>query len=281
MEETIHIIVSIAILIIIIILAYLYGKNKPQKRMIDPIRSQEIITKKTFNKYKQDVLDFLIPYVKPLAIKEKQLIHKDDYGDYVFDDWLNEQDRFIKNKMHFLMLKIANEAKHEFDTNISLVKYQENYRKDIHGYIDEEILENIKTIINKLVDEYRKRMIEENSSFEYNLDDPYLFEKSVEENFELFGWEAQGTPKSGDQGADVIAELNGYKVIVQCKLYSKPVGNKAVQEVISANQFFHGNLALVVSNASFTKSAKQLADSTDVILLHYSLLSDFLTKLDV
>ena len=235
----------------------------------------------TLYPYKQEILDFLKPYVKPLAIKEKQLIHKDDYGDYVFDDWLNEKDKFIKKKMNFLIYKIAHEAKHEFDTNISLVQYQDSYRKDIHGYIDEEILKSVKTIISKLINEHNDRINEEGSSFEYNLDDPYLFEKSVEENFELFGWEAQGTPKSGDQGADVIAELNGYKVVVQCKLYSKPVGNKAVQEVISANKFFHGHLGMVVSNASFTKSAKQLADSTDIILLHYSLLSDFLSELDI
>lgn len=79
---------------------------------------------------------------------------------------------------------------------------------------------------------------------------------------------------SGDQGADVIAQRNGTKVVVQCKMYSLPVGNKAVQEAIAAKQHYLADEAWVVTNNTYTKSAKQLAISSGVKLLHHNRLGD-------
>ena len=56
--------------------------------------------------------------------------------------------------------------------------------------------------------------------------------------FTLLDWETFVTPQSGDQGADLIIEKYGLKFVVQCKFYSNPVGNKAVQEVIAAKGFY-------------------------------------------
>jgi len=117
-------------------------------------------------------------------------------------------------------------------------------------------------------------------STKVNLSDPILFEKSIVEIFKEFGWKSRVTKSTGDQGADVIAEKEAKTCVVQCKLYSKPVGNKAVQEVYSANNFYRGNIAIVVTNSSFTKSAKQLANSTNVMLLHYKQLSEFLKEIN-
>ena len=41
------------------------------------------------------------------------------------------------------------------------------------------------------------------------------------------------TKASGDHGIDVLAKKDGVKYAIQCKRYSKPVGNKAVQEAYS------------------------------------------------
>ena len=79
-----------------------------------------------------------------------------------------------------------------------------------------------------------------------------------------------GTKKSI---ADVIAEHSGKRIVVQCKFYSKPVGNKAVQEVVAAKQFVGADLAVVASNQSFTKSAQQLAAANSVYLLHHDQLA--------
>ena len=66
------------------------------------------------------------------------------------------------------------------------------------------------------------------------------------EEYEIFcqeliideGWEVSRTPKSNDQGVDLIATISDNKVCIQCKRYSNPVGNKAVQEIIAGTEFY-------------------------------------------
>lgn len=96
--------------------------------------------------------------------------------------------------------------------------------------------------------------------------DGHAFEAWVAEALSGFGWKAQTTPGSGDQGLDVIARRNGKTLGVQCKLYKSPIGNKAVQEA-HAGKAFHGvDAAAVMSNAAFTPSARALAEATGVKL---------------
>ena len=74
------------------------------------------------------------------------------------------------------------------------------------------------------------------------------------------------TPGSGDQGADILAWRNGYKYAIQCKFYSKPVGNSAVQEVYAAKAMYDCHVAAVMTNSTFTPGAVQLAQKTGVQL---------------
>ena len=78
------------------------------------------------------------------------------------------------------------------------------------------------------------------------------------------------TKATGDQGADVIAEKDGTHLVLQCKFYSTPVGNKAVQEAFAAQHHYRATVSAVVTNATFTPSAIALAATTGVLLLHYS-----------
>ena len=91
------------------------------------------------------------------------------------------------------------------------------------------------------------------------------------------GWEVRHTKASGDQVVDLIAEIEDIMVCIQCKRYSKPVGNKAVQEVLAGKAFYGGTHAVVASNAGFTKAAKSLAKSADVILISDTELEDLET----
>jgi restriction system protein len=84
------------------------------------------------------------------------------------------------------------------------------------------------------------------------------------------GWQADVTGMSGDQGADVVAERDGVSIALQCKLYARPVGNKAVQEAHAAASFVEASYAAVVTNAAFTRSAEALAHKLGVFLLHHS-----------
>ncbi|UWQ58763.1 restriction endonuclease [Leisingera caerulea] len=99
--------------------------------------------------------------------------------------------------------------------------------------------------------------------------DGHSFEKWVAEALIGFGWEAEVTAGSGDQGIDVIAIKNGKKIGLQCKLYSSAVGNKAVQEAHSGKVYYDAHEAGVLSNASYTASAKDLAEVTGVKLLSH------------
>lgn len=82
------------------------------------------------------------------------------------------------------------------------------------------------------------------------------------------GWLSHTTPLQ-DQGADVVAVLRGMKAVIQCKMYTHPVGNRAVQEVLAGRMYYGAHIAVVVSPASYTFSAKELAARTQVLLLHH------------
>ena len=74
------------------------------------------------------------------------------------------------------------------------------------------------------------------------------------------------TKGSGDFGVDVIAHLNGERVLFQCKRYSQPVGVKAVQEIYAGIPHYHGQSAVVVTSNHFTDAAFTLAEETGVCL---------------
>lgn len=103
--------------------------------------------------------------------------------------------------------------------------------------------------------------------------DPLDYERFCASLLRQAGWQARSTPPGADQGTDIIAEQGGIRLVVQCKLYSRPVGNKAVQEIFTARQHRHAHYAAVVSNAGYTRPARQLAHATGVHLLHHSQLS--------
>ena len=68
----------------------------------------------------------------------------------------------------------------------------------------------------------------------------------------------------------MIAQKDDIRVVLQCKLYSAPVGNKAVQEIVAGKaheQAHHGD---VVTNNRYTSAAEELASTNGVLLLHYS-----------
>ncbi|MGH7050198.1 MAG: restriction endonuclease [Acetobacteraceae bacterium] len=99
---------------------------------------------------------------------------------------------------------------------------------------------------------------------------PIDFERCCADYLGLTGWDARTTKGSGDQGADVIARKANHLLVVQCKKYQKPVGNKAVQEVIAARAYQRATAAAVVSNQTYTRAARELAEKAGVLLLHFT-----------
>lgn len=75
------------------------------------------------------------------------------------------------------------------------------------------------------------------------------------------------TQGSGDYGVDVVAKKAGVRYAVQCKHYSKPVGQEAVREAVAGMAMYRCQRAMVVTNSTFTRAAEDLARINGVILL--------------
>ena len=90
------------------------------------------------------------------------------------------------------------------------------------------------------------------------------------------GMHCEMTKASGDQGVDLVVEVGGKKVAIQCKLYAEPVGNDSVQQVVAGRIVYKCDEAMVVTNSTFTKSAEELAAATNVHLVNYKLIIEVL-----
>ena len=92
------------------------------------------------------------------------------------------------------------------------------------------------------------------------------FEVFVAGLFKQRGYEITLTQTSGDYGADLILERDFQKIVVQLKRLSSPVSLKAVQEVLGAKYYYNADSAWVITNSTFTKSAVELAEKSNVRL---------------
>ncbi|WP_303971265.1 restriction endonuclease [Sporosarcina ureae] len=90
------------------------------------------------------------------------------------------------------------------------------------------------------------------------------FEEYVGTLFSSFGYTVTYTPTTGDYGADLILKKGQEVIVVQAKRYKQSVGVRAVQEVLPAMKFYKGNIALVITNSTYTKQALLLAKQNDV-----------------
>ena len=271
-------VVGVVFIVIIILFVKYYNKNKQVEHMSNKLNILLDIINSVLQKFESEISSNLKPYRNPLKTKRKQLIYNDDYGDRITLDWEREIDKFINTKLEFLKLKVTLEIKDQFKEKYpygTLEQWEIEFNNET---IEEYVLDKLTEMIEDVAESSN---YENDLEDEINLDDPYMFEKDIADIFIRHGWNARATKGSGDQGADVIAESKGgLKIIVQCKLYSQPVGNKAVQEVYSALNYYSGDYAFVITNSTFTKSAKQLADSNKVMLLHYSALPELLEKVN-
>ena len=86
------------------------------------------------------------------------------------------------------------------------------------------------------------------------------FEEVCAEIFRRNGFKVATTKSSGDQGADLVLEGRKERAVVQTKRYKGKVGNWAVQEVLAAKGFYAAQRALVLTNSSYSNSARELAD---------------------
>jgi len=106
---------------------------------------------------------------------------------------------------------------------------------------------------------------------------PLEYEQFVARQLERAGWTVKHCGRQGDQGADVVADLRGFRAVVQVKLYRKRCGNDAVQQISAARRHYDAQIMVVVCPAGFTPSAVALASSNGVHLMDHSALASLAT----
>ena len=82
------------------------------------------------------------------------------------------------------------------------------------------------------------------------------------------------TKASGDHGIDVFAEKSNITYAIQCKCYSSPVGNAAIQQALSGKEFYKKDIAVVFTNRLFTPQAQQEATALGVKLWDRNILKE-------
>lgn len=178
-----------------------------------------------------------------LAKRRAQLVRTDSYGKPLLEKWHSEIDYFI--------------------TEHVLPSFTSKQQLMLNGMRQEMFI-----LIVKRAECFGERA-QVFKAFSESMT-PTEFEAFCAEQLRSHGWDAQLTRTTGDQGVDVIAQKGGMRVVLQCKLYSGPVGNSAIQEVVAGKAYERADRCAVVSNNRYTPAAEQLAVANGVLLLHYS-----------
>lgn len=76
------------------------------------------------------------------------------------------------------------------------------------------------------------------------------------------------TSYTHDFGADLILRYHGKKIVIQAKRWNENVGIKAVQETIGAMSYYKAKYGAVITNSFYTKSAVELANASNIVLLN-------------
>lgn len=181
-------------------------------------------------------------HLEALTTRRAQLTYRDAYGNLQTKRWNAEIDHFL-NTVLTPELSVRERR--------SLNSQKERWANDV----DQQVA--ARALAFPPLREFSETMT------------PSQYEAFCAEELKRYGWDAAVTKGSRDQGVDVVASKAGVRVVLQCKLYSQPVGNKAVQEVVAARNYERARFGIVVSNNSYTAPAQALASTNGVHLLHH------------
>lgn len=228
-------------------------------------REQEERNEETFRELSKSILDKSCELIGEhrFALKRNRLrkIRRDDYGLLIKDAWIEEFNYFYNNLILKDGLIVDN-----------LIRIERDYGVDVLNAAKVDFF----NVCFDYVESFLER--DESDSF-FKVSDGDDYEVYCGDVLKGAGWSVDFTPATGDQGADLIARKNGASVAIQCKYYSSPVGNAAVQEVVAGKLFYGADFSVVVSSSRYTRSARELASISNVVLLHHEQLSsldDFL-----
>lgn len=208
-----------------------------------------------YEKMGHQIIKLTHVHASALARKREQGMYRDDYGNEVNEVWFRECRYFYESIIcaDSTFNQLNNESLY-LQTKVGRpIRDEEHWFLGVFNMVDAIVIDVPLTTNSAITGQ------------DYELVCARILEESA--------WIVRRTGRSGDQGVDLVAELNGISVAIQCKYYSSPVGNAAVQEIIAGKVFEKADHAAVVSNAAYTPAARQLASSAGVLLLHHDQLS--------
>jgi len=93
------------------------------------------------------------------------------------------------------------------------------------------------------------------------------FEKFIAKVMASRGFTKVQLTERYDYGVDIIAHKDGVRWGVQVKRYSRMVKAEAVRQVVTALNKYKCQRAMVVTNSTFSRPAKVLAETNDCVLI--------------
>ena len=208
-------------------------------------------------------------HIKTLRRKKKLLCVSDEYGVEDSSRWTRELHYFCEKVLLPQLQQVASRyADYPITSSPSYIKDVSSGRKTLIDYWGEIVLIDVDS---ELDNEILIDAGEVTTGHEYEIYICDLLKQS--------GWAGFVTPATGDHGADVIAEKGGTKVAIQCKWYTSPVGNDAVQEAYSARELYDCQYACVVTSSQFTRAARLAGNKLSVLLVHHNDIADRLNSL--
>jgi hypothetical protein len=202
-----------------------------------------------------------------LRIADRTVSRPDEYGD---ENW-----KGLDREIFRCIGKIVEKEEGRVETTAAPREYRPKdggYSVSLgvrNGVGDSALYRQLFSILdNRFRTYHTERVKTERSQAEIDSMTGEEFEVHLMRLFEQHGCIVSSTSKTGDQGADIIAWLATRVIVIQAKRSISPVGNGAVQEVVAALRVYGGTEGWVVTNATFTQAARELAHRNGVRLIN-------------
>lgn len=174
---------------------------------------------------------------------------------------------FVVHESTFSQKKLQNEFDLDFITlssyldtlrTLQLIDYK-NVRINNHFDLSDIILriENARTVHKDLITRRRFESLKNHTEFE-----DFIIDLVTKLDYEII----EKVPLINNQSVDFLAIKDKVKFAFQCKFHNAPINYGTIKEIIYGVKFFDSHVGVVVTNNSFRKPARELADSNNIVL---------------
>ena len=93
------------------------------------------------------------------------------------------------------------------------------------------------------------------------------FERELGILYKNLGYRVESTPRSGDQGIDLILRKDGKTTVVQCKSHQSPVGPAVARELLGSLVASHADNAILACTGGFTQGVEEFVRDKPITLI--------------